>query len=174
MSWGCQSALVTFVVACYFFWTKTGYDLFLVVALPGFAIVIYGMWWYAYSLALLLAVILKWRPRGVRCLVIHSDSPQWADRVSRHWLPRLQHAAVVLNWSERATWKGTLSVLVFRHFCGTVSNFNPAVVVFRGLRRPLVFRFFYAFQEVRAGRTQYLERLEAEMFHSLGIERAAA
>jgi hypothetical protein len=58
---------------------------------------------------------------------------------------------------------------VFKRFCGQRHNFNPSVVVFRGLRAPLVFRFFYAFREVKAGRDEYLRRLEADLFEELGI-----
>jgi hypothetical protein len=36
--------------------------------------------------------------------------------------------------------------------------------------RPYVFRFFYAFQEVKANRRQYLETLEAQMFEALGLD----
>jgi hypothetical protein len=36
-----------------------------------------------------------------------------------------------------------------------------------------VFRFFYAFQQVKAGRRQYLESLENQMFEALGLDRSA-
>ena len=39
------------------------------------------------------------------------------------------------------------------------------------LREPYVFRFFYAFQEVKANRRQYLETLEAQMFEALGLDK---
>ena len=48
-------------------------------------------------------------------------------------------------------------------------NYNPAVLVFRGLRRPAVYRFYYAFQQAKHGRTQYLDALEAELFRELGV-----
>jgi hypothetical protein len=41
------------------------------------------------------------------------------------------------------------------------------------LRQPHVFRFFYAFQEVKAGRREYLHRLESELLKVLGVEDAA-
>ena len=47
-------------------------------------------------------------------------------------------------------------------------NFNPAVLVLRGLKRPLVYRFYYAFQHAKHGRTDYLERLERDLFEHLG------
>ena len=63
-------------------------------------------------------------------------------------LPALGGAVVTLNWSERATRRNTLPVLLWRHFCancggrvGVFHNINPAAIVLRGMRRPLVFRF---------------------------------
>ncbi len=32
---------------------------------------------------------------------------------------------------------------------------------------------FYAFQQVKAGRPQYLETLETQMFEALGLDQAA-
>lgn len=82
-------------------------------------------------------------------------------------MPRLAGISATLNWSERSRWSRTLEVRLFRHFCGESSNFNPAVVVFRGYREPLVFRFYYAFHEAKIGRTHYLEELETSMLEAL-------
>ena len=121
----------------------------------------------AYGCALIAAASRAWVRGGIKCLVVHSNSPLWADHIRTKWLPRTGKAAVLLNWSERATWRPSLSVRVFNHFCGRTHDFNPAVVVFRGFRRPLVFRFFYAFQEAKHGRTRYLESLERDLFAAL-------
>jgi hypothetical protein len=129
--------------------------------------------WYLYGLSLLAIVRRRWTSRGVRCLLVCSDSPLWRDHIQTRWLPRMGDVAIVLNWSERSSWRSDLRVRVFRRFCGERRNFNPAVVVFRGLREPYVFRFFYAFQEVKANRRQYLETLEAQMFEALGLDKAA-
>ena len=122
------------------------------------------------ALAPLVLVRLRWRPRGVRCLVATSNSPNWEIYVRDQWLARIGAVAVVLTWSERSSWRSTLAVRVFRHFCGTWRNDNPAVIVFRGLRRPYVFRFYEAFSEVKAGRPQYLEELEAQIFRALKLD----
>ena len=128
---------------------------------------------YLYGLILLAIVRRRWTRRGVRCLLVYSDSPAWRDHIQTSWLSRMGDVAIVLNWSERASWRSDLRVRVFRRFCAERRNFNPAVVVFRGLREPYVFRFFYAFQEVKANRRQYLEALEAQMFEALGLDKAA-
>jgi hypothetical protein len=59
--------------------------------------------------------------------------------------------------------KRSLAVQVFRHFCDGQRNFNPAIVVFRHLESPLVFRFFYAFHEARNGRGEYVAKLESKV-----------
>jgi hypothetical protein len=124
-----------------------------------------------HGLVLLARVRLEWTSRGVRCLVVHSHSPLWEEHIASRWLARLGDRAVTLNWSERSAWSGSLPVRLFRYFGGT-RNFNPAVLVFRGLRRPLVFRFYYAFHEARIGRPQYLEELEQAMFAVLEMQDA--
>ena len=43
------------------------------------------------------------------------------------------------------------------------------MIVFRGLRAPLVFRFYEAFHEAKIGRGRYLDELEAGMFEALGV-----
>jgi hypothetical protein len=117
--------------------------------------------------ALLLEMRRAWEPRGIRCLVVYSDSPLWRDHVHTHWLPRLGSVAETLNWSERATWGPSLAVRLFDHFCGRNHNFNPAVVIFRVGARPLVFRFFYAFREAKHGDGQFVASLEQQMFAAL-------
>ncbi len=127
--------------------------------------------WFVYGVVLLAAVRRNWSPRGVRCLLVFSNSPVWQTHIETMWLPRFGHVAETLNWSERALWRPTLAVRVFRRFCRG-ADFNPAVIVFRGLRRPMVFRFFYAFHQVKAGRPQYLQRLESDLLAALGVERS--
>src|SRR5439155_17111193 len=111
--------------------------------------------------------------RGVRCLIIHSNSPLWEGHVETHWFPRLGKMADTLNWTERAAWPESLAVRVFRQFCFQSRNFNPAIIVFRDLDDPLVFRFFYAFHEAKDGRPQYLSALEGQAFEAPGVRAAA-
>ena len=169
---GCLGSLVLSLFACagVFAATRWAGALALTI-LAGLAVTIIVSR-YLYGLALLAGAHWKWTRRGRRCLVVYSNSPTWADHIRRAWLPRMGEAAVVLNWSDRASWGSSLAVRVFRRFGGGRRNFNPVVVVFRGLRQPHVFRFFYAFQQVDAGR-RYLEQLEAQMFEALSIDSAA-
>jgi len=146
-----------------------------------------SMWWLAFAAPALLALVVAvtnrvlglillaesrrvLESRGVRCLVIYSDSPTWEEYIRNKWLPRLGQRAVALNWSQRSTWPASLEVRLFKHFVGSSRhNFNPAVLVLRGPRRPHVFRFYYAFQQAKHGRRQYLETLEEELFSELGV-----
>jgi hypothetical protein len=170
---GCLIALGIYLGLCLALFALTGSFATMAFGLP--AIVIAGslVVRFMYGLGLLFAVRLRWSARGVRCLIVYSDSPAWEAHIRTTWLPRFGHLAVALNWSERASWRPTLAARLFRRFCGRKRNFNPAVVVFRGLRQPHVFRFFYAFQEVKAGRREYLHRLESELLKVLGVEDAA-
>ena len=59
---------------------------------------------------------------------------------------------------------------MFKRFCGQARDFNPAVVVFRGLDEPQVFRFFHAFQELKAGRPEYVQHLESELWKALALD----
>ena len=75
---------------------------------------------------------------------------------------------------ERAQWRNSFEARLFRHFIREGINFNPAVLVFRGLRPPLVYRFYYAFKESKSGRVEYLEQLESELFEHLPDDRRSA
>ena len=143
-------------------------------------------WWFwaalAIPAALVLAIVVirelrgrallaeaQWRfaRRDVHFLVVYSDSPAWSAHIRNTWLPKLGETAVVLNWTDRAQWAQSLEVRLFNHFINARLNFNPAVLVLQGLERPLVFRFFYAFQQAKHGRTEYLNELEEELFSYL-------
>jgi len=141
---------------------------FAILLLVGLAMFVVSI---AEQFRLLQEVRAHWTSRGIRCLLVHSHSPVWESHISTRWLPRLSHLAQTLDWSERTRWdRSSLSARVFHRICGNHA-FNPCVVVFRGLRRPLVFRFYEAFHQAKIGRPQYLEELETKMFESLGMVR---
>jgi len=163
---GCGLVLAVYLGVCLLLFTATRSWIVMASALP--AALVAGSWLTQrlYGFVLLLAVRWRWMPQGIRCLLVYSNSPNWEAHVREEWLPRLGPVAVTLNWSERASWPPSLAVRVFRHFCGPY-DFNPAVVMFQGLGYPLVFRFYQAFKQVKAGRPEYLRRLEDELFARL-------
>jgi hypothetical protein len=158
--------LLAFVMFCWLLYWQRGWWVWLLVAIPAASLLIVLTASLLYEIALLVLARLLLSPRGIRCVVVHSQSPLWQDRIAATWLPRLGKAAVTLDWTQRGTWRRTLAVALFHRFCGQ-SDFNPAVIVFRGVRRPYVFRFRRAFHEVKRGRLQYVHALEDQMFHAV-------
>ena len=121
--------------------------------------------YWAYRLLLRLAIEIVWVTRGRRILLVYSRSPVWQEYIETKWLPKLQDHALVLNWSDRATWKRrkSLAVWVFRHWAPP-NNFNPMAIVFppfRGVRR---IRFYHAFRDWKHGKGRDLTDLESQLF----------
>jgi len=115
---------------------------------------------------------LLWRAQRVwgdhvRCLVVHSESDLWRDRVDR-WLEQLGSRAVVLNRSRSD--HPPFAREVFERFCGTTSNYSPSIVVLRQLRSPLVYRFYNAFLEAKQGEPLYVDLQERAAFGALEQE----
>jgi hypothetical protein len=82
-------------------------------------------------------------------------------------LPLLKTRAVILNWSERSTWKRwSLRVIAFRFFAGRKA-FNPMLVVFRPFRLAKRFRFYSAFSEWKQGNKQGVENMNREVMSTL-------
>jgi hypothetical protein len=166
---GCQLVLWGYLAVCLLWFLRARAWIAVALGIPALAIAVLTTWAWIDQVSILLEVRRRWAPRGVRGLLVHSNSEAWKDHIAERWIPRIGGRAALFNWSDRATDRGSLEARVFRHFCGETRDFNPAVVVFRGLRRPLVFRFYYAFLEVRAGRPGYLEEQERGMFAALGV-----
>ncbi len=57
---------------------------------------------------------------------------------------------------------------MFEAFVRADRDFNPSVVVFRGMLRPLVYRFHEAFHQAKHGVPEPLHNLERSMFEALG------
>jgi hypothetical protein len=124
--------------------------------------------WVVASLALHLALLVAWLPRGRRLLFVYSDSPRWKPYLDEHVVPRLPASAVVLNWSERARWSPfNLGVWLFRMWSGP-REYNPVAIVVRPLRSPRVYRFFGAFEELKRGRPERLREVEGALLGELG------
>ena len=130
--------------------------------------------WLLHGVALNVLVWLCWCTRGRHLLLIYSDSPIWHDYVEEHLIPRLPPTTVVLNWSERRTWRWhALPVMIFRYFGGT-REFNPMVVAFRPLRWTKTFRFWKPFQDYKHGNPRSLEKEEHRLFSFVSDNGLAA
>jgi len=145
----------------------------LLAAVVGIPLAAAAAFW-TFGRILLVLAMFQLRRRGVAGVLVYSNSPAWQAHIEREWLPTLGGAVVTLNWSERASWRNTLPVLLWRHFCanyggrvGVFHNINPAVIVLRGLRRPLVFRFYGPFELAKHGDTENLKSAEREMLEAV-------
>jgi hypothetical protein len=120
-------------------------------------------------LLLYLSIWLFWLTRGKDILFVYSDSPIWRDYMLAEMLPLVGSRAVVLNWSERRTWKRwSLRVLAFRFFGGHKA-FNPLIVMFRPFRRAQKYRFWPAFREWKQGNKEAVEKLKLEIEDALAL-----
>lgn len=116
-----------------------------------------------HRVALYLLVWIVWLPRGKDTLFVYSDSPIWRDYMIEQVLPLVQQRAVVLNWSERSTWRRwAFPVYVFRSFAGG-QKYNPVVILFRPFRRAQKFRFWSAFKDLKHGHADSVDRLRNEL-----------
>ena len=157
-----------------------------VVSIPFFACYALGWWWSVaflipllcyvlhkvYGLLLLAAAWWRWRRSPVAGILVLSDSPNWKEYIEREWVPRLGERVIALDWSARKSWSRSLPVRLFKYFLisGDNFNFNPAVILLRGLRHPYVYRYYYAFHDAKHGRPEILQQLEAHMFSEFHVE----
>lgn len=167
---GCLWTIATYTAACVVLYWWVGWFGWMVIAAPGLLITGVAAVRALHAIGLLVVANRTLGRRGQRCVLVYSRSPVWESHIVSTWIPRIGERAALLNWSDRATWGWSLEALLVNRFCLSSVNFNPAVIVLRGLRTPLVFRFFYAFQEAKTGRSEYLELLEDQMFGALGLD----
>ena len=119
------------------------------------------------GLVLSLLALVLWRPRGIRGLLVLSDSPHWLPHIEERWLPALGPKLTTLDCSDRARWRIGLASLLFRFHCAGQPSYCPVVIVLRGARWPLVLRFSGAFQLARHGDEAELRALEERLFEAL-------
>ncbi len=133
------------------------------VALPSAAYAYY----LAHTITLLIRAKIRWERTNIKGILIYADSPNHKEYIESNWLPKIGDNVVVLNHSRKRRWPRDLAARVFDRFVHKVHYPDcrcPSVIVFRGLRYPLVFRFFYPFRNNKFGRPEALKKMEAEMF----------
>lgn len=167
---GCIAAFIGYLLLCLLIYRASDSRWGPGLAAPALLIVLGVGTKKVWGLILLAESRRVLEPQGIRCLVVYSNSPRWENHIRQNWFPRLGERAARLEWSEHLARPSSLEARLFKHFIGAWQhNFNPAVLVFRGLKQPHVYRFYRAFKEANKGRTQYLETLEAEMFSEMGL-----
>lgn len=157
-------------------WAFGGRWLAALLAVPG----VYALGFWLFGRILLGTALLRWRSQGIRGVLVFSESPVWQPYIEKEWLPKFGDRFVTLNWSSRASWENSLAVLLWRHFCGSYKggtgvyrNVNPAVIVLRGVRHPLVFRFHGPFEAAKHGEVEGLKALERRLLEAVGYPSSA-
>jgi hypothetical protein len=140
------------------------------VGLLNTLILVFGGIIAAYILAAIFiysGICMFWISRGIRIMYIYSDSPLWKDHIKKEILPKLPPNSIIMNWSERKTWKKlSLSSIVFHYFGGRKA-FNPMAILFNPFRRAKVYRFYGAFKEYKHGKPERLELMERDFLQKL-------
>lgn len=129
------------------------------------SLVVWLPFYLAYLFLVRLLVEIFWGLRGRRVLLVYSRSPVWREYVETKWLPELGDHAVVLDWSDRATWTLTrpLAAWVFGAWQPS-RDFNPMVILIPRFARIRRIGFYYAFRDSKHGDDTALERAECELF----------
>ena len=110
-----------------------------------------------------------WTSQGRDLLLVYSNSPHWQRHIEETLLPKWEHRAVVLNWSERSQWGSSAraEVALFRAFAGA-REFNPLGIVVPATGQVHVIRFWRAFREHKHGKGRLLQAAEADLSRLLG------
>lgn len=143
----------------------TGYVIWLGVAAPAAGLLVVILATLPFERALLLGADLRFCRRGIRCLVVYSQSPVWRDHIAEKWMPRPAPVARTLDWS-RANWGRTLEVdssIGSAGASGIQSCGHRLSRLAPSLRLPL----FRSVPRGKHGRTHYLRRLEVDMFAAI-------
>jgi hypothetical protein len=109
----------------------------------------------------------RWRSRGKLGILVYSDSPNWKQHVENDLLPRVGEKVVVLNWTQRASWRRSLEVRAFEHWGGE-RDFNPIAILFPPRKPVLTLRYRSAFRDLKHGDIGPLRALEEALFRELG------
>jgi hypothetical protein len=103
--------------------------------------------------------------RGTPAILVYSNSPNWQSYFEENVLPRVRQHAVILNWSERHSWRErrSLPVRVYEHH-RPHENFNPYALIFGPKGAPSRVEFFEALRDDRHGRPHELRRALTRLF----------
>jgi len=147
--------------------------LVVVLVIPALLVGIPASW--SYGRWLRLRWERRWGRHGKRILLVYSRSPHWQRYIEDTWLPQLAPHAVVMDWSDRSTWRrrAPLEVRAFRYWGGS-REFNPMALLFPKRGKVQAIRFWRAFRDFRHGKDLALRAAEARLFGFVDAIRGEA
>jgi hypothetical protein len=184
--WGCLVWLViNFAIIAFFLFQgilafqqvrSVGILLLIIAGFAGVPLILVIVFW-AKGKLLLTAAQQKCKSERLFGILATSDSPNWKDYIEQNWIAKFGGHFITVNCSEYGSWKGSLEARIYSHYLGEPEdsysrNFCPAIILFRGLRRPLLYRFYYAFRDAKHGNRAALEELERHL--DLELEKRKA
>ncbi len=147
-------------------WKKVGVILMLITAVPLIPvfIVLLAIYMLVAAIGFRIAIAFFYVPRGIRFLVVYSDSAQWKDYFESQVLPGLGNRARSINLSTEGGKKGKwdLDWRFYRHTCGYRNRF-PVVYSFTRFGGWKTVRFYDAFIEAKRGKVESLEKAKATL-----------
>jgi hypothetical protein len=147
-------------------WKRIGVVLMLIAAVPLIPVflVLLAIYMLVATIWFRIAIALSYVPRGIRYLVVYSDSAQWKDYFESEVMPRLGSGVRSINLSTEGGKKGKwdLDWRFYRHTCGYRNRF-PVVYRFTRFGGWKTVRFYDAFIEAKRGKTESLERAKATL-----------
>jgi hypothetical protein len=148
-------------------WKKIGVALMLIGALPLIPVllVLLAIYMLIATIWFRAAIACSYFPRGVRFLVVYSDSAQWKNYFESEVMPALGSGVRSINLSTEGGRKGRweLDWQLYRHTCGYRDRF-PVVYKFTRLGGWKTVRFYDAFMQAKRGETAALEQSKALIY----------
>jgi hypothetical protein len=139
--------------------------IFIIIGLVSGMLIVYGIFRVLFRIFLNIIMWTLWYPKGKHIIFVYSDSPIWKEYISLNIIPKIEKHAIILNWSERKTWRWykSLAVTIFRTFSGD-REFNPIAIVFRPFHFAKVLRFWKPFKNYKHGKPNELIKMQNKLF----------
>jgi hypothetical protein len=145
----------------------------LMAVLAAIWVVVFLFFAFLIRLVVILLVWVLWLPAGKDVLFVYSESPNWEEYLQSKVIPKVEHRAHLLNWSERKKWRvwKSMPVLVFHLFAGQ-RNMNPMALCFRFARWPKAFRFLQPLEDFKHGDDGALLRMLEDFYDYIALSES--
>jgi hypothetical protein len=126
-----------------------------------------------------LFLFVRWQltfgRRGIRALIVYSDSPKWKEHFEQEVLPLLKEKAHVVNTTHQPQWRGSSGAArsVHRRWGGH-KNHTPVVIWFPPIAGKVkVIRFYQAYGRIAQHRNESAD-LKAAVASARALAHAGA